>query len=235
MRRFILIPIVLLMTSCEMWEGQQISLWVLSDRTDPSIALPQPEDFRGLMGLDTEPNTGVDFNFKIIGNVDYSPTRSLQLKQHSLWDNDFQRTSDVEGFLESVDALLLRENRKDYKFSSSSILRPLLEQLKAVKGLNATHKVVVLYSDLQEISDVMSVVDSRQKKLLMESALMVAEEIKTKVMVPDLSGVLLYIIHYPTTREDNRNFRAMLEVYQYLFEDSGVYIEIGLHHKKIEV
>tara|TARA_R110002124_G_scaffold17532_3_gene73496 strand:- start:378227 stop:378883 length:657 start_codon:yes stop_codon:yes gene_type:complete len=218
-----------------MWKGQQISLSVLSDRTDPSITLPQAEDILGLMGLDTEPNTGVDFNFKVIGNVDYSPTQSLQLKTHSLWDNDFQRTSNVQGFLTSVDTLLIRENQKDYKFNSSSILRPLLEQLKAVKGSNATQKAVVLYSDLQEISDVMNVVDARQKKLLMESPLLVAEKIKTKVMVPELNGVYLYIIHYPTTRKDNRDFRAMLEVYRHLFEGAGLQIEIGLHHKKIGV
>ena len=210
-----------------MLEEDTACLTVLSDRTDPIIAKPDMATLESFLELGKNPDRGVDFKFKVIGNVDFLPARSLKLQSSSLVDNDFQRTADVGRFLNRMDTLLVQENQKEYTFQGSSIFRPTLEELIRAKNSGASHKVVMLWSDLQEISDLYDVLDSNNRRKLMESPLAVANEFTSKVDIPNLEGVSLYIIHYPATRERNRSFRAMCEVYKHIFKDSGLHIQIG--------
>lgn len=213
--------------SCEIPRGETLCLTVLSDRTDPAIINPDMATLDGFLELGKNPDRGVDFKFKVIGNVDYLPARSLELQSSSLMDNDFQRTADVRRFLNRMDTLLVQENQKEYTFKGSSIFRPLVDELIRAKNRGASHKVVMLWSDLQEISDVYDVLDYNNRKKLMKSPLTVAHEFTSKVDIPNLEGVSLYIIHYPDTRERNRSFRAMCEVYKHIFKDSDLQIQIG--------
>lgn len=227
MRRSILTLSVLFCASCGILEEETVCLTVLSDRTDPIIAKPDMATIEGFLELGKNPDRGVDFKFKVIGNVDFLPARSFELQSSSLMDNDFQRTADVRRFLNRMDTLLVQENQKEYTFQGSSIFHPLLDGLIWAKNSGASHKVVMLWSDLQEISDVYDVLDYNNRKKLVESPLAVANEFTSTVDIPNLEGVSLYIIHYPDTRERNRSFRAMCEVYKHIYKDSGLQIQIG--------
>ena len=227
MRGLILILGVLLFSSCEISRGDTISLTILSDRTDPSIEVPAMEHIRPLLGLDNNQNRGIYLSYQIVGDVDFTPVQSLRLEPYSLLDNDFQRIADVEVFLKEVDTLLMQNNQSDYSFGSSSILRPVLVQLSKAKSSDATQKIVLLYSDLEEISDVFDVLDGTTRRQLLEHPQKLAEALMFKIEVPDLEGVHLHIINYPKTRTKNRMFRALLEMYTALFKGSGLEIHLG--------
>lgn len=230
MRRFILILAVLFCVSCEMQKGETILLTVLSDRTDPVILKPDMATLEGFLGLDKNPNRGVEFKFKTIGDVDFLPIKSLNLKQSSLLDNNFQRTTDVSLFINKVDTLLVQENQNEYSFQSSSIFRPVLDELVKAKNSRATHKVVILYSDLQEISDLYNTAGFKERKDLLENPDLVAGQLVSHLDIPNLKGVRLHILYYPSTREENRTFRAMFEVYKIIFKDTGLELQIGSAH-----
>ncbi|WP_339810436.1 hypothetical protein [Zunongwangia profunda] len=213
-----------------MQQGETILLTVLSDRTDPAILKPDLVTLEGFLGLDKNPNRGVEFRFKTIGNVDFLPIKSLNLQKYSLLDNNFQRTNDVSLFLKKIDTLLVQENQNDYSFQSSSIFRPVLDELVKAKNSDATHKVVILYSDLQEISDLYNTLDFKGRKDLLHNPKLVAEQLVFHLDIPNLEGVRLHIFYYPNTREENRTFRAMFEVYKIIFKDTGLELQIGSVH-----
>ena len=85
-----------------MQQGETILLTILSDRTDPTILKPDMVTLEGFLGLDKNPNRGIEFRFKTIGNVDFLPIKSLNLQQSSLLDNNFQRTTDKSLFIKKI-------------------------------------------------------------------------------------------------------------------------------------
>lgn len=229
MRRFILIPItIIVLYGCEALESETSFVTVLSDRTDPTIEKPNPKEITELLGLKHDPNRGIDFSFQVIGNVDYRPVSKLPLEPHSLLNNDFERSFQVEQYMHSLDSLITSENQKDFLFKSSSILRPLVAALESAANSGATHKSVLLYSDLQEISDVFSVLDAATQSMLLENPQEFASDIQENISIYEyLDGITLNIIYYPTTRAQNRAFRDMLVLYELLFKHTGLQISVG--------
>ena len=104
-------------------------------------------------------------------------------------------------------------------------------QLEKVKATNTTQKVVLLYSDLLEASDVFNVYKKQNQQLLIATPEKVVEILKLELNIPKLEGVHLYIIYYPTDRLNNRLFEKMTLVYKELFKDSGLKIHIGIDNQ----
>lgn len=218
----------MLLISCEVISSKTTEITVLSDRTDPVIPKPRLDDIYPLLDLETNPNTGIEFNFQNIGNVDYSPIYQKHLKASSLLDNTLQRSADIKRFYVALDTMIALENNKVYNYSSSSVIVPLITQLKALRVSKSTKKIIVLYSDLAEFSDIYNVYDYTSNLGLQKQPLVVAEHFKSKLAIPKLDNVSLYIVYYPKTTTQNQLFQNMIRVYKEVFKESGLHIQIGL-------
>lgn len=212
--------------SCQLTAPHSTSLTVLADRTDPKIPAPTAGDIFPLLGLEAHPNGRAVLTFRNVGDVDYGPAYVLELPGATILDNTLQRRSDIGHFREALDSLVTKGNAKGYAFERSSILLPLVGQLEKLGGTDAQTKVLLLYSDLAENSDVFDSYGDR--RLLLEYPGEVAGELRARLDIPDLEGVTLYIVNYPRDQDDNRMFRAWCAVYQALFKESGLAIRIGI-------
>lgn len=218
----------MLFISCEISSPKSVAIIILADRTDPIIPKPKLEDIRALLDLKTNPNNGVEITLKNIGNVDFSPLYQVRLKSASLLDNTLKRNADIKLFFVDLDTLITRENTKVYDYQNSSIIVPLVAQLEVVSNSKTKGKSIVLYSDLAEFSDLFNVYDYASGNKLQKQPLEVAELFKSKLNIPKLNEVNLYIIYYPKTITENRMFQNMIHVYREVFKDSGLQIHIGL-------
>jgi hypothetical protein len=106
-----------------------------------------------------------------------------------------------------------------------------LVQLIKVSKAKTSEKVVLLYSDILEASDVFNIYRKANQELLITHPEKVAELLKSEVTVPALDQVTLHIIYYPTNRLNNRLFEKMVLVYKELFKNSGLTIHIGIDNK----
>jgi len=231
MRHRLIIIVVFLTSlfSCEVVENKSVAITIMADRTGKHISKPVPDQISRLIGIDSNTDVGVSITYLNIGHVDFNPEVNLNLQQGSVFDNDIQRKGDVRQFKREFDSLIAFQNQKEYSYSNSSILVPLINQLTELKNKKATKKVVFLYSDLQEFSDVYDVYHPKNLNLLLNDPKLVASDIKNKLnLSEDYSNITLLIEFYPKTVHQNRTFTAMLEVYRSVFEDTGLKIQVGI-------
>lgn len=228
-RLIIIIGFLTSLFSCEVIENKNVAITIMADRTDKHISKPVPDQISQLIGIDSNTDIGVSITYLNIGHVDFNPEININVEQGSIFDNDIQRRGNVRQFKREFDSLIAFQNQKDYSYNNSSILVPLIHQLAELKNKKATRKVVILYSDLQEFSDVYDVYHPKNLNLLLNDPKLVASEIKNNLnLSEDYSSITLVIEFYPKTVHQNRTFTAMLEVYRSVFEDTGLKIQVGI-------
>lgn len=220
-----------LLLSCEKTKTSSLELTVLVDRTDASIPKPTLEDIQSVIGTHCD---AIHFRWMNIGNTDFNPTYRLDLAPSDLLGNRLERKVEVQIFYTQLDSLLKREHAQTYHYKNSSIYRPLLKTLIQTSQGNASQKVVLLYSDLHESSDLFNAYDTTQRRQLFDHLDKVVAHFQAVGDIPDLRGVHLYLIYYPTTNQENRNYRQWLALYRALFSNSGLSIHQGMdnafHH-----
>ncbi|MDC7996910.1 hypothetical protein [Gilvibacter sediminis] len=209
-------------------EKPAIAITILADRTDTIIPPPQPGMVKEIVERNSDKNARVVFRFQNIGNTDYNSTYVIRSDGHSLLDNELIAQAEQQEFYEQIDSLIIKENGKQFTYNTSSIFVPLAHQLRTIKNETAKQKVIVLFSDLGEISDIYNILIAKNRSRILEDPQVVAVEIRRQLNIVDLSGVQLYIVNFPKTREQNRIFSAMCAVLQEVFNDSGLEIHIGM-------
>lgn len=232
MRTFYCILILMMLLACKHTESFTIAITVMADRTD-TITIDRPNVLlvKSLSDLVNDPTNGIDFRFQHIGNTDFNPVFNAKLKPSSFLDNSLERKVAIAHFYKDIYTLFKSENKRIYSYTSSSILIPLVAQLKKLQQLDASKKVLVLYSDGYECSSLFNVYGTDRTKLLSNTKL-VAEKLKVQLQLPDaLSDVTLYLIYNPSTPEDNKLFSSVCKLYLELFKDSGLNIRIGMEQK----
>ncbi len=227
MKTFLIL--MLLFGSCSSNDSQLIALSVLADRTEPKyIPVPTIEAVWSLCGLNDNSTTGLNFSFQNIGNTDYNTRYVAQLEPYSILGNSLQRQADVKKLQKKIDTLITQQNLKEYDFQNSNIFLPLVKELEVLSSTPATKKVLLLYSDLSEYSDVFNVYESSERKLLLREHEKVVMQFRSFLNTPDLSGIDLYIIYYPKTPAQNRLFQNLCKVYKEVFNGTGLTIYIGI-------
>lgn len=229
MRTIILIlSLVMLFTSCETKTQKSISISVMADKTYENIPAPEPDVIKSITGFDTLEFSSVLFTYQIISNTDFNKRYSASLEPNSVLGNKLKRKSDVQKFYRVIDTLLLRESGKAYTYQNSSIFIPLIQNLEFLSKQQSTKKVLLLYSDISEFSDVFNSYSYQNQQLLFKHPQRVVKQFKSHLNQTDFSGIELYIIFYPTTPIENKLFTHLCKVYKGTFKDTGLTIHIGI-------
>ncbi|PQJ76494.1 hypothetical protein [Polaribacter glomeratus] len=228
---FQLITLVLGIWGCNNLPTQSISLTVLSDRTDLTIPKPSISQIKYFFDDELYQNGKRIFRFQTITNTSINKSFGASIAVADPFGNSLQRKADIQKFYLRIDTLFALKNKEKNTYRSSSILNPLLKQLKEIQTSKTTRKVVLLYSDILEASDVFNVYKTHNQRLLIKEPNKVVQYIQSQITIPKLEGVELYIIYYPTDRINNRLFEKMTIVYQELFKDSGLKLQIGIENR----
>lgn len=228
MKKTIIIILLFFLTSCQDTKTSTTAITILADRTDKDIPNPNYNEIQTVCDLQDNPNNGVVFKLQNIGNTDFNPVQIIEITQGSLLGNSFQRKSDVTEFYKTIRDLIKKENSKNYSFQKSSILYPLIENLKALQE-HKGERILMLYSDLAEFSQVYN--SYQLNNLKSRNPQIVASEINSKIEIPRIQNTTLYVIYYPKTDVQNDDFKFNLELYKELFKASGLTIKIGIDNQ----
>ncbi|TXD64209.1 hypothetical protein ESX12_15975 [Polaribacter glomeratus] len=203
----------------------------MSDRTDLTIPKPSISQIKYFFDDELYQNGKRIFRFQTITNTSINKSFGASIAVADPFGNSLQRKADIQKFYLRIDTLFALKNKEKNTYRSSSILNPLLKQLKEIQTSKTTRKVVLLYSDILEASDVFNVYKTHNQRLLIKEPNKVVQYIQSQITIPKLEGVELYIIYYPTDRINNRLFEKMTIVYQELFKDSGLKLQIGIENR----
>jgi hypothetical protein len=220
--------VIALLWGCDQTPTGSITVSVLSDKTDSAIPLPELAHVRQFMDNPVYENGKREFWYGSITNTSVNAQFRAELLGSDMFENSLKRKNDVDSFFESIASHLEHENGISKEYNNSSIIKPLVAHLNRLKQSNSTDKVMLLYSDILEASDLLNVYKTSGYLQLMNHPDMVIERFEQNVQINDLNGVELYIIYYPIDLKDNRLFEQMLLVYRTLFEGSGLSIHVGI-------
>lgn len=223
--------LLILGIGCTNAPTESITLSVLADKTDSLIPSPKISHVKSFLQNDTYAEGTRHFYFQNITDANVNASFHASISEADPFGNSLQRKAMIDQFFTRIDTLLISNNRIHTEYNSSSILKPLLMQLERVNTATTSHKVVLLYSDILEASDVFNVYNKPNQRLLLSHLEKVVELIRSQLTIPKLEGVHLYIIYYPTDRLNNRLFEKMIAVYKELFKDSGLRIHIGIDNQ----
>lgn len=226
-----LITLVLCIWSCTNSPKESITLSILADKTDSLIPKPKFSHITSFL-QDVKYERGIrDFYYQSITDANVNTSFYATIPKADPFGNSLQRKARVGKFYRHIDTFIATVNKEQITYTSSSILKPLLVQLERVQKQTTSQKVVLLYSDLLEASDVFNIYRNRNQQLLITSPEKVVEILQLQLDVPKLENVHLYIIYYPTDRLNNRLFEKMTHVYKAFFKSSGLKIHIGIDNQ----
>jgi hypothetical protein len=232
MKNYILsIVFLLAMYNCQNTPTASITLSVLADKTE--VLIPDPT-FLQITSFfkDKKYQEGVrHFYYQTITNTNINTSFHTSIPASDMFENSLQRKVLVQKFYERIDTLVNTQNRQPKNYQSSSILKPLIRECIRIQETNSTRRVILLYSDILEASDLFNVYQKRSQQLLFSNPEKVVEILEAQLTIPKLNDIELHIIYYPKNRLHNRLFEKMTTVYKQLFKDSGLKIIIGIDHQ----
>jgi hypothetical protein len=152
-------------------------------------------------------------------------------------DNPLYRRRLVVRFQDSVTHLLQSFNQKqqsaDSSIEKSEVFSTIAGELKKITALKPQKGRLVIYSDLMENSELLSVykmgnITSRNGHVNIEARLE-----QTGLLPERLSNVAVVVIYNPKSREEDARFRVMAEVYQHMLEKRGAQFILSANNKPL--
>jgi hypothetical protein len=207
------------------------SVSVLVDKTDTMQSLPDPLKMDGLYDFTSDIWNGAYFSYAPITDVDFNQRQSVVLSSDNLWSgNELKRKREIEKYLKAMDSILEQSGEIKAGRLHSSIYRTVINELARMQTEQVDKRTLLIYSDLQENSDLYNIYTSQGIDKLLSRPEQVKAIFEKAIPIPDLKGIKIYILFEPKTQEDNRVFNSMSSIYKNILAAHGatVFIQSNL-------
>ena len=206
---------------------QSTTVSVLWDKTDTLLSNPDVSKIVGLYDLTTNRWNGGYFSYASITDVDFNQRLSTQLIPDNLWSgNELKRKKQVQLFFQTVDSILHQSETIKAGRLHSSIYRSVINEMVRLQSEPSNSHLLLLYSDLQENSDLFNIYDKSSLHQLMSKPELIKAMFEKAMPIPDLKGITIYILFQPKSQEDNRIFNSMSGLYRDLLVKHGAIVLI---------
>jgi hypothetical protein len=219
---------ILSLAGCSTVPPQSHVVELLLDNTEGrELAQVHTAPLLATVGLDT--NGGpfrdqVTVNHQVIQDVSRSAITTLKLDASSHSENQYVRHDEVSDFFKDLDALLATPTDTTER-DQSHIYQPLCERLKVLSALPLEgKKVVVVASDLLEAQR--RGVDMYKPKAFEDEVKLRGDLEKCGCALPRLEGISIYLVHQPTTEDDERSSKAK-RFYATWFSELGAVVTLA--------
>jgi hypothetical protein len=222
---FILFSICFL--SCKnSYVGQPVSvaITIITDPTDQRVIQPNADFTLALYDLESDKSKQVFFRLTSTTDMVINPSREVHMlsqdaeAKDNTNDDPYIRERHVLSFYEQVKQAIKVSNhlQKDtgvYRYSEC--FRSICREITLLQKKKFTQSILLVYSDLQENSDIVTVYGSST----IDTAMIRKRLLKTKMLPNDLKGLTVYFIFQPRDRNEDKKFMAMYGLYQKLLEE----------------
>ena len=199
---------------------------VLRDITDTLQAQPQAEEVFSFYGFEQNKWSGAIFRFIDLSDVSFNRVSEAKLMPANKWlSNEPERNKDILKFKEDITKILSIKSAVGK--THSSIYLPLAVELNRLRQSKADRKILVVYSDLMENTDVVSFYDGKTFKLLQSYPEALQKLFEKEQSLNSLNGIEVNLLFQPKDSMQDGQFKVVSEFYRKLLEDKGAQVTIG--------
>lgn len=223
---------LIVITGCENSQEKNklksTSISVIADVTDKKRLWPLCSSILKLYRCDENPDAEYRYNLNIISDKIHNPSYSYQLgyakslEPYNTDDDPQFRSKNIVAF---YNAIRISLDSLYHKFDSTESLNhsecwsTINAELQKLSNDKSDKKYLIIHSDLMEKSDVFN----SYRNNLNANANIIAQRFLNIYSLPEsLHNITAIFIYEPATRDDDKNFNAMLTIYKILLEKRGV-------------
>jgi hypothetical protein len=223
----IIIIILAIIFACNPGNLSETEVVVIRDITDIQLSQPKSEDITKLIDLDNSKWNGANFRYVDITDVSYNRTYQASIKSENQWmGNEFDRQKKVKGFSADISEILNEVEKVTIGKDNSSIYIPVARELNKLSQGSSQKKILLLYSDLMENTDELSLYDNNKLNLLKINPDSIQKYFEAQIPLQRLDGIKIYLIFQPSNTEEDRQYKIVSGFYKELFESKGATVEI---------
>lgn len=235
MKKVMVLIVLLLMNSCrndsdKIQNPIYMDLVVLNDKTDPHLLRPDASILR-LFNLSDDNAKSVHFRYREITDRRLVPVTNLSFPGKRSHNNNYAALSKerlIINFYDTVRSVLANNSATDDSstLDHSECFRTIADELSILSKSNAQNKILLIYSNIFENSDLLSVYDKKTGALSVPEPQKIKDCFeKSKLLPDDLKGITAFFLFKPASREEDQQYMKMVEAYK-LLESRGATIKV---------
>ena len=213
-------------------EQADMDITVIRDITDRHELQPEANSILGLYNLVKNKSAGASFRYHEITDKVLVPIVSLHLpdvsdtKRINRKNEPFFRQRIILNFYDTIrKTLSLADTKSDSStLAHSEIFKTLCDEIRLLSQSKSKNRILLVFSNLFENSS-LSVYEKQTKNLLIKNPLKIADKFERFHLLPEnLSGIKVFFLFKPTTRDEDFDYLKMIDVYKHLLEPRGAKI-----------
>jgi len=217
---------------------------VIHDITDSMACIPAADPILALYGFENDPGQEAHFRLVLISDKKLNPVEEINIEDGVTTEqkNENQETDYREqlvgSFYEEVRNAIADFHKRYVPVAPlkySECFATIASELELLAGSKASQRTLIIFSDLQENTDVFSCYTPRGQKMLQNDPEKVAKILLQRHPLPaNLIGVTVYFVYAPLTRDQDTMFGEMVAIYQQLLHARGARVAIQATNKSYE-
>lgn len=214
--------------------GCYMNISVVRDVTDLHVLRPEANSILNLYNLSEHKRQGGVFRYREISDRVLVPAVDIAIPDESTTgkkakrNQEFYRERIILDFYDSVRKTLAipERNTDSTLLDHSECFKTIAEELTRLSKSNSKNKILLVFSNLFENSDILSVYRIDNGHLYIQEETVIQKLEKTNLLPKNLTGIKVFFVFQPTSRTEDRNYLAMVSIYKQLLESRGAKVEV---------
>jgi hypothetical protein len=223
---FILIVLCACNSSNTSLKPDYMDISVIGDATDFHILYPDASSVLLVFNLSEHKNEAVTFRYSEVSDKILAPITIIHLpatsatKQKNRKNDPLFREKFITTFYDSIKKTLSPVKSNSSFLERSQCFHAISRELIYLSQSTSTRKLLLVFSNLYENSDLTSVYTDQGKKILRTRPQAIANLFEQANLLPkDLAGVTIVFVYQPRNIEDDKQYNSMVNnIYRPLLE-----------------
>lgn len=231
MKTLIITSTILLLTGTTIYyeipKTETTLVSVMYDITSQQTAKPDVVNIMPLLGLSSNEWNGSVFRMQPITDVGMNEVKETNIEPENSWlSNSFDRDKSLNTYYSQVQQLISDSSHDAIGRAHSDIYVAIASELNYLSENTSNHKILLVYSDLEENLPDFSLYRKKDFNLLLQSPDKVQAYFLKKVSLNNLKGVEVHFLYQPNDLADDNLYRAISGVYRSMLERAGARVTI---------
>jgi hypothetical protein len=202
-----------------------VDMVIQFDMTDKVTMFPSADDFLSQLNLKDHPFQSIRIKVTSISDKDVNTTTLLILDKENEWESNITiRKAKIRHFRAQLQRCLTTIQQTDTS-GHSIIYRPIIAQANRLASSGAKRRLLIVYSNLYENSDI-NFYNPSIIAMLKSNPKNIQERLEQQVALQPLNGIGVWLIYNPTSYRDNNHFRPIANLYETILLEHGASVHV---------
>lgn len=213
--------------SMEYFKTHETTFSIMRDVTDMQASHLNAEQVIEQLDLNQHKHDAFTFRFIDLSDVSMNQITQFSMKASPvLLSNEIARDKEVKGMESTILAHLTNASHDSLGRSYSSIYLPIVKELMVLNSSGSDSKVLVVYSDLMENTDLLSFYKVDNTAMLQSNPKQIKSTFESIQPLPDLDGIQVYFIYQPNSQNTDVLYKRISTIYKDLLTGKGAQVYI---------